>query len=57
VSGGLGVGDDIHANSGIYASAVTAYNTAAFISSSIGDPWPHIRFDTRAGCSNYITTD
>lgn len=40
----------------IYANSITGYNSAGFISSIAGSPWPYIRFDTRAGGSTYVTT-
>lgn len=39
-----------------YANAHIGYDSAGFIESIAGSPWPYIRFDTRAGGSTYVTT-
>lgn len=40
-----------------HANTYTGYDSAGFISSIAGSPWPYIRFDTRAGGSTYVTID
>lgn len=40
----------------VYGNSIIGRAGASFISSSAGTPWPYIRFDTRAGGTDYVTT-